>query len=156
MATRKTQLFASLVLDLMADDKERTLTQISSELGATSAQTRWALTRLLAQRDVYICRYLLHTHAKVYRICPIRSVDATQHVDFPDSGSNSKDSHTPITDNRLSIGEHLRYRSRGTWLLKANPSWSDEDRTLTAAMFAMVRAGRDPADVVAHDNELLE
>lgn len=38
MATRKSQLFASLVLELMSDGKERTITQISTELDATSAQ----------------------------------------------------------------------------------------------------------------------
>ncbi|WP_175891672.1 hypothetical protein [Burkholderia cepacia] len=146
MATRRTRLFASLVLDLMSDDQERTVAHISSELGVTSAQVRWALTTLLSQRDIYICRYVANTHAKVYRISPIRFLDTVQRIDAARSSTEDSDTRPAAS---LSISEsqsHLRYRSSGTWLRKADPSWTDEDRTLTAAMFSLVRVRHRTSD----------
>ncbi|WP_175891685.1 hypothetical protein [Burkholderia cepacia] len=146
MATHQTRLFASLVLDLMSDGQERTVTRIGSELGATSARVRWALTTLLSQRDIYICCYVANTHAKVYRISPIRTLDASQRLEPASSGAEDLNTDSAVSPLISESQSHFRYRSRGMWLRKADPSWTDEDRTLTAAMFSLVRMGHGSID----------
>ncbi|WP_155627011.1 hypothetical protein [Burkholderia diffusa] len=65
---RDTEYLGSLVMELLADKKERTASQMCTEVHASAGQMRRTLAKLMDQGEIHICGFSSATQARIYRI----------------------------------------------------------------------------------------
>lgn len=65
--TGMSEFLASFVIELMADQKERTSAEILAEIRATPDQIRRTLKKLTDRCEIHVCGFVSSSHARIYR-----------------------------------------------------------------------------------------
>ncbi|WP_155631644.1 hypothetical protein [Burkholderia cepacia] len=65
---RTQEFLASLVIELMADQKERTSAEILAEIHATPDQIRRTLKKLTYRSEIHVYGFVSGSHARIYRV----------------------------------------------------------------------------------------